>query len=230
MTTQTELQRYQAFSQNVTASGMIQSTIYHIRQFGQNIYDPEEKEKYYSDDFLINQRHVNDKVEQELEEFKIEINEKVEQNATKDYKFIRMGGADNNLYPRLDTNQDVHQMSRSNSVYQDYPESATKIRASNGNLIDLDGESPFIGLGDKMDRFLDGGSHNHPLDFADVDQPNNPRGSKAAKTSKHGGNYHSKPNQTVGMKDNVKLYNQFADQSMTDSLINFRKDSAQGSA
>lgn len=31
MTTQTELQRYQAFSQNVTASGMIQSTIYHIR-------------------------------------------------------------------------------------------------------------------------------------------------------------------------------------------------------
>jgi hypothetical protein len=33
---------------------MIQSTIYHIRQFGQNIYDPEEKEKYYSDDFLVN--------------------------------------------------------------------------------------------------------------------------------------------------------------------------------
>jgi len=68
----------------------------------------------------MNQRHVNDKVEQELEEFKIEINEKVEQNATKDYKFIRMGAADNNMYPHLDTNpmdQDLHQLSRSNSVY-----------------------------------------------------------------------------------------------------------------
>jgi hypothetical protein len=45
-------------------------------------------------------------VEQELEEFKIEINEKVEQNATKDYKFVRMGGGggENNMYPRLDTN------------------------------------------------------------------------------------------------------------------------------
>ena len=33
-----------------------------------NIYDPYEREKYYSDDFLKNQRHVNDKVEQELVE------------------------------------------------------------------------------------------------------------------------------------------------------------------
>ena len=68
---------------------MIQSTIYHIRQYGQNIFDPEEKDKYYSEDFLQNQRHVNDKVEQELEEFKVEINEKVEANSTKNYKFIR---------------------------------------------------------------------------------------------------------------------------------------------
>jgi hypothetical protein len=43
-----------------------------------NIYDPDEREKYYSDDFLKNQRHVNDKVEQELVEFKIEIDEKVQ--------------------------------------------------------------------------------------------------------------------------------------------------------
>lgn len=51
----------------------------------------------------MNQRHVNDKVEQELEEFKIEINEKVEQNATKTYKFARMGGDD--MYGgRVDTN------------------------------------------------------------------------------------------------------------------------------
>lgn len=76
-----------------------------------------------------------------------------------------------------------------------------------------------------MDRFLDGGSNNHQLDFADVDHPNNQRLSQVAKNTKHGANYHSKPNQNVGMKDNVKLYNQFADQSMTDSLINFRKDS-----
>ena len=51
----------------------------------------------------MNQRHVNDKVEQELEEFKIEINEKVEQNATKTYKFARMG-ADNMYGGRVDTN------------------------------------------------------------------------------------------------------------------------------
>lgn len=57
---------------------MIQSTIYHIRQEGKNIYDPEEREKYYSDDFLYNQRHVNEKVEEELIEFKQEIDEKVQ--------------------------------------------------------------------------------------------------------------------------------------------------------
>lgn len=78
ITTESEVRRYNAFSQNVTATGMIQSTIYHIRQYGMNIYDPDEREKYYSDDFLKNQRHVNEKVEQELVEFKIEIDEKVQ--------------------------------------------------------------------------------------------------------------------------------------------------------
>lgn len=111
-------------------------------------------------------------------------------------------------------------------MYQEYPESATKIRASGGNLIDLDGEAPFVGLGDKMDRFLEGSSNNHPLDYTETEH-GNPRNSKAARNTKHGTNYHSKPNQNVAIKDNIKLYNQFADQSMTDSLINFRKDSSQ---
>ena len=68
---------------------MIQSTIYHIRQEGKNIYDSEEREKYYSHDFLNNQRHVNDKVEQELIEFKQEIDEKVEENDTRNFVFPR---------------------------------------------------------------------------------------------------------------------------------------------
>jgi hypothetical protein len=124
-----------------------------------------------------------------LEEFKIEINEKVEQNATKDYKFIRMGAADDNInnnyqYPRLDTNI-MDQISRSNnSVFQEYPESATKIRASNGNLINLDDEHPLIGFGNKMDRFID--TDIHPLDFTEVDLPGKHRGSKQApRTAKH---------------------------------------------
>jgi hypothetical protein len=49
---------------------MIQSTIYHIREVGKNVWDAEEKEKYYSEDFLFNQRHINEKVEEELIEFK----------------------------------------------------------------------------------------------------------------------------------------------------------------
>ena len=49
--------------------------------------------------------------------------------------------------------------SRRHSGYQDYPESATKIRASNGNIIDLDGEAPFIGLDDKIDRYLEGNTN-----------------------------------------------------------------------
>lgn len=75
----------------MTATGLIQSTIYHIRQNGHNVYDPEEREKYYSDDFLNNVRTINDRVEQELEEFKIEIDEKVELNSTKYYVFPRSG-------------------------------------------------------------------------------------------------------------------------------------------
>lgn len=81
---------YKCFSQNVTETGMIQATIYHIRQLGENIYNPDEKEKYYSDDFLLNERHVNEKVEEELVEFKMEIDEKVASNDTRNYKFPRM--------------------------------------------------------------------------------------------------------------------------------------------
>lgn len=82
-----------------------------------NIYDPEEKEKYFSDDFLMNQRHVNDKVEQELEEFKVEINEKVEQNTTKNFKFPRPGG--DNIFINRDSN--VIDASHSNSEYHELP-------------------------------------------------------------------------------------------------------------
>lgn len=117
ITTQTELQRYEAFSQHVTAQGMIQATIYHIRQYGQNIFDAEEKDKYYSDDFLQNQRHINDKVEQELEEFKIEINEKVECNTTRNFVFPRPGGEE--IY--LNTDSNVIEVSHSQSAYHELP-------------------------------------------------------------------------------------------------------------
>jgi hypothetical protein len=60
-----------------------------MRTYGQNIYDPEEREKYYSDEFLLQQRHVNDKVEEELVEFKEEIEQKVLENETKHYVFPR---------------------------------------------------------------------------------------------------------------------------------------------
>ena len=89
ITTESEINRYNALSQNVTSSGMIQATIYHIRQWGKNINDPEEREKYYSEDFLNNVRHINDRVEEELEEFKVEIQDKVNENSTKFYSFPR---------------------------------------------------------------------------------------------------------------------------------------------
>jgi hypothetical protein len=69
---------------------------------GKNIYDPEEREKYYSNDFLNNVRHVNDKVEQELEEFKLEIAEKVTQNKTKAFTFPRPMGE--RIYLNTDSN------------------------------------------------------------------------------------------------------------------------------
>ena len=53
------------------------------------MYDPYEKDKYYSEDFFSNQRHVNEKVEQELEEFKQEIDDKLMINDTRNYKFPR---------------------------------------------------------------------------------------------------------------------------------------------
>lgn len=92
ITTQTDLERYRHFSQHVTDSQMIQATIYHIRRYGENIYDPEEQEKYYNEDFLENVRHVNPRVEEELEEFKVEIEDKVEQNSTKFFRFPRPCG------------------------------------------------------------------------------------------------------------------------------------------
>jgi hypothetical protein len=44
-----------------------------VRRDCKNVYDPEEKEKYYSDNFIKNVRYSNMKVEQELSDFKIEI-------------------------------------------------------------------------------------------------------------------------------------------------------------
>ena len=89
VTTETERARYQKISKNVTRRGNIQSTIYHIRKVGQNIFDPEERQKYYSRDFLLNGRHINHKVEQELEDFLVEIQQKVEENTTKFFQFPR---------------------------------------------------------------------------------------------------------------------------------------------
>ena len=163
ITTQTELQRYQAFSQHVTASGMIQATIYHIRQFGQNIYDPEEKEKYYSDDFLLNQRHVNDKVEQELEEFKVEINEKVEQNATKGFQFLRPGGE--RIYMNTDSN--VMDASHSNSEYHELPDYSNANRES--ELMVLDNEQPFVGLTQNHDPLLEGNFGQAPRKYDELE-------------------------------------------------------------
>lgn len=80
-----------------------------------NIYDPDEREKYYSDDFLKNQRHVNDKVEQELVEFKVEIDEKVQQNSTRNFTFPRPGGE--KIYMNTDSN--VIDVSQSYSQYHD---------------------------------------------------------------------------------------------------------------
>lgn len=92
ITTQTEIERYELIGQNVTEDDMIQSTIYHIRKYGKNLYDPEEREKYYNDDFLTNGRHINDRVEEELREFKIEIEQKVEESTCKFYEFPRPCG------------------------------------------------------------------------------------------------------------------------------------------
>ena len=95
---------------------MIQSTIYHIRTYGKNIHDPEEKEKYYNEDFLQNVRHLNDKVEEELEEFKIEIDEKVAANTTKTFVFPRPSGRE----IRLNTDTNVIEGSQSQSQNRDF--------------------------------------------------------------------------------------------------------------
>ena len=89
-----------------------------MRQYGQNIYDPDEREKYYSDDFLTNQRHINDGVEQELVEFKQEIDEKFENNRTRHFAFPRPGGKD--IY--LNTDSNVIDVSHSQSVYHELPD------------------------------------------------------------------------------------------------------------
>ena len=84
---------------------MIQATIYHVREYGKNIYSADEKEKYYSDYFLKIKRHVNDKVEQELEEFKIEIEDKVEVNETRVFKFPRPRVG--RIYQNSDSSQEL---------------------------------------------------------------------------------------------------------------------------
>jgi hypothetical protein len=106
VTTHSEIGRYAALSQNKTAAGMIEATIYHIRHEGVNVVDRDEKSKYYSDAFLKNQRQVNDKVEEELEEFKAEIDDKLKANETRGYVFprpygkrIHVEGLDNKIAP-----------------------------------------------------------------------------------------------------------------------------------
>jgi len=71
---------------------MVQATIYHIRKDAENIFDPEEREKYYNEEFLHKVRHVNDRVEEELIEFKTEIEEKFLTNETKRFSFPRPMG------------------------------------------------------------------------------------------------------------------------------------------
>ena len=66
------------------------------------MYDAFEKSKYYSEEFLMYQRHVNDKVEQELEEFKVEIDEKVGANTSKYFVFPRPCG--NDIYANTEGN------------------------------------------------------------------------------------------------------------------------------
>lgn len=83
-----------------------------------NVFDPQEKEKYYSDQFLINERRINDKVEQELEEFKLEIDEKVESNDTNKFCFPRPCGKQ--IY--LNTDSNVIDVSHSQSMYHELPD------------------------------------------------------------------------------------------------------------
>lgn len=225
MTTQTELQRYQAFSQHVTANGMIQSTIYHIRQYGQNIYDPEEKEKYYSDDFLVNQRHVNDKVEQELEEFKIEINEKVEQNATKSYQFLRPGGE--RIYMNTDSN--VIDASHSNSVYHELPDYGNTNRNSNGNLVVLEDEEPFIGLARNKDAAAENKLANTGRKYDDMEaRHQRNRTDAAAPKHANANNPSGAGYQQVRQTEKyMQFQREFTDQSMTSLLNNSRKNSSE---
>lgn len=225
MTTQTELQRYQAFSQHVTANGMIQSTIYHIRQYGQNIYDPEEKEKYYSDDFLVNQRHVNDKVEQELEEFKIEINEKVEQNATKTYQFLRPGGE--RIYMNTDSN--VIDASHSNSVYHELPDYGNN-RGSNGNLMVLDDEEPFVGLVGNADAAPDNTLGNAARKYDEMEarrQRNRADAAGPKQPANPSGHAYQQVRQT---EKYMQFQREFTDQSMTSLLNNSRKNSSEANS
>jgi hypothetical protein len=92
VTTQSEIERYELIGRNITSDEMIQSTIYHIRKCGKNLYDPQEREKYYNDDFLTNGRHVNERVEEELQEFKMEIEQKVQESTCKFFQFPRPHG------------------------------------------------------------------------------------------------------------------------------------------
>ena len=60
---------------------------------------------------------MNYKVEQELEEFKIEISEKVEANATKFFSFPRPGGEK----IRMNTDSNIIDVSHSMSQYHELP-------------------------------------------------------------------------------------------------------------
>lgn len=105
-------------------------------------------------------------MEQELEEFKVEINEKVEANSTKNYKFIRKDPA----HMMMGT---VDQINLSHADHSGYPDAdfgavqdqddedgnytsnrAKVLDTSDDIMVDLNSEPQFIGLTGKMDGFL----------------------------------------------------------------------------
>lgn len=125
----------------------------------------------------MNQRHVNDKVEQELEEFKIEINEKVEQNATKGYQFLRPGGE--RIY--LNTDSNVMDASHGDSEYHELPDYTNANRDSDLNM--LDHEEPFVGLPQNQDPMPPSNFADAPIKYNEL-EARKPRGPAEAAPTK----------------------------------------------
>lgn len=67
---------------HITEGGNIQSTAYHYRKNGKNVYDPEEKEKFYSD-------VKPDEVRKFIGECGVFIESKYTESSTKKFTFPR---------------------------------------------------------------------------------------------------------------------------------------------